>query len=257
VSETFAVPVRPGTLLDGRVVHAQPEAGHRSGIEPVLLAATVPAKAGERVLEGGSGAGAALLCLAYRQPEVAGVGVELDPALAALARRNAAANGFARLTFAAADITCFAPEGMFDHAMANPPWHVPTATPSPDATRERARRASPGLIAAWTAAIARPVRVGGSVTLVVGAGVMGEAMAALSGAGCGSLALLPLWPRGGVAAKLVLVRGIKAGRGPSRMLAGLVLHQTDGSYTEAVRAVLGQGAPLDYCFDGRGVMVGA
>jgi hypothetical protein len=36
-----------------------------------------------------------------------------------------------------------------------------------------------------------------------------------------------------------------------------VLHQTDGSYTEAVRAVLGQGAPLDYCFDGRGVMVGA
>ncbi len=238
--------VRRGTLLAGRVVHEQMEAGHRSGIEPVLLAASVPAKAGERVLEGGSGAGAALLCLAYRQPGMAGVGVELDPALAALAARNAAANGFSRLVFAAGDITHFTADGVFDHAMANPPWYTPTATASPDAARERARRASRGLIAGWAAALARPVRARGSVTLVVGAGVMGEAIAALADAGCGSLALLPLWPRAGVAAKLVLARGIKGGRGPSRMLPGLVLHQADGSYSEAARAVLSDAAALDF-----------
>ncbi|HJS85951.1 MAG TPA: SAM-dependent methyltransferase, partial [Acetobacteraceae bacterium] len=58
--------VTGGTLLGGRVRYAQPAEGFRSGIEPVLLAAAVPARPGECVLEGGSGAGAGLLCLAAR-----------------------------------------------------------------------------------------------------------------------------------------------------------------------------------------------
>ena len=83
-----------GHLLDGRVRYVQPRHGFRSGIEPVLLAAAVPARAGDRVLEGGSGAGAALLCLAARVPGVRGLGIEQDPALVTLAKRNAAANGW-------------------------------------------------------------------------------------------------------------------------------------------------------------------
>jgi len=63
-----------GHLLGGSVQYAQPRHGFRSGIEPVLLAASVPAKAGDRVLEGGSGAGAALLCVAARVAGVDGVG---------------------------------------------------------------------------------------------------------------------------------------------------------------------------------------
>ena len=82
-----------GYLLGGRVRYAQPRQGFRSGIEPVLLAAAVPARAGERVLEGGTGAGAALLCLAARVPGVHGVGIERDGTLVSLARRNASANG--------------------------------------------------------------------------------------------------------------------------------------------------------------------
>ena len=55
-----------GTLLGGRVRYAQPARGYRTGIEPVLLAAAVPAVPGQAVLEAGTGAGAALLCLAAR-----------------------------------------------------------------------------------------------------------------------------------------------------------------------------------------------
>ena len=47
------------SLLGGRVPYVQPTHGHRSGIEPVLLAASIPARAGHMVLEGGAGAGAA------------------------------------------------------------------------------------------------------------------------------------------------------------------------------------------------------
>ena len=59
----------------------------------MLLAAATDAAAGERVVEFGAGVGAAGLALAQR---VAGIDltlVEIDAALAALARENAALNG--------------------------------------------------------------------------------------------------------------------------------------------------------------------
>src|SRR5208282_2971379 len=108
-----------GHLLGGRVRYAQPRRGFRSGIEPVLLAAAVPARTGERVLEAGSGAGAALLCLAARVAGISGVGVERDPALTALAAHNAAANGWAELGFLAGDIAAVPDLGRFDHGFAN------------------------------------------------------------------------------------------------------------------------------------------
>ncbi len=76
-------------LLGGRVSYIQPAEGFRAGIEPILLAAAVPARSGERVLEAGSGAGAALLCLAARVPGVLGFGVEQEARLVLLAIDNA------------------------------------------------------------------------------------------------------------------------------------------------------------------------
>lgn len=236
---------QPGFLLGGRVRHDQPESGHRTGIEPVLLAASIPAQAGERVLEGGTGSGAALLCLAARVPGVSGVGVERDAGLAAVAAGNVAANGFAALSILAADLAEARPEGPFDHAFANPPWHEPAATVSPDPGRAGARRAPEGLFALWTHRLAAPLQHRGTLTLVVAAARLPACLAALSAAGCGSLAVLPLWPRERVAAKLVLVRGIKGGRAPFRLLPGLALHRADGAFTAEAEAILRDGAALD------------
>ena len=63
-------------------------AGYRAGVDPVLLAASVPARAGQSVLDLGCGAGVAALCLAARVPGLL-AGLEVQPAYAALARRNA------------------------------------------------------------------------------------------------------------------------------------------------------------------------
>ncbi len=232
-----------GTLLGGRVCHAQPRTGHRTGLEPVLLAAAVPARPGERVLEGGTGSGAALLCLAARLPGLRGVGVERDPDMAALARANAAANGFAGLDVLAGDLTELRLEGGFDHALANPPWHG-TGTASPEPLREAAKRGSPGLIAIWARRLAAPLRHRGTLTLVVAAAALPACLAGMVEAGCGSLAVLPLWPRAGQPAGLVLLQGVKGGRGPCRVLPGLVLHADDGGFTAAAEAVLRGGGAL-------------
>jgi tRNA1(Val) A37 N6-methylase TrmN6 len=234
--------VAEGTLLDGRVRHVQPVAGHRTGLEPVLLAACVPAKPGERVLEAGTGSGAALLCLAARIPGLRGVGVERDPAMAALARRNAAANHL-DITVLQADIAALQVDGRFDHALANPPWGG-EGTASPEPLREAAKRAAPGLFALWAARLATPLRHHGTLTLIIAAAALPASLAALEAAGCGSPAIVPLWPRAGQPARLAILQGIKGGRGPCRLLPGLVLHAAGGGFTPETDAILRAGAAL-------------
>lgn len=239
------MPVAPGTLLGGRVHHAQPVAGHRTGLEPVLLAASLPARAGDAVLECGTGSGAGLLCLAARVAGIGGLGIERDPAQAALARQNIAANGFADLTIEVADLATWTSPARFDHAFANPPWHDAAGTASPDAAREAAKRADPGLFALWAARMAVCLRPRGTLTMVVGSAHLPACLAAIGGAGCGSLSIFPFWPKPGRAARLVLLRGIRGGRGPARLLPGLVLHAPCGGFTDAAQAVLRDGALLE------------
>ena len=235
-----------GHLLGGRVRYAQPASGYRSGIEPVLLAASVPARANATVLEGGSGAGAALLCLAARVAGLTGIGVERDPALAALAAENAAANGAAGVAFMTAAVESAEPPGPFDHAMANPPYHAPDGTASPDPAREAAKRIQPDLLTAWASGLGRNLRRHGTLTFILPAALLPECLHALHAAQCPAVAIQPLWPKIGRPARLVLVRGQKLGRSPLRLLPGLVLHQADGRFSPEAEAILRGGASWDW-----------
>jgi tRNA1Val (adenine37-N6)-methyltransferase len=239
--------VTNGHLLAGRLRYAQPGAGYRSGIEPVLLAASVPARAGERVLEGGSGAGATLLCLAARVPGVRGLGLERDPALVDLAQRNAADNGFDALQFQQGDIEdLFVPgplKGAFDHVCANPPYHG-EGTPSPIPERETAKRAANDAVSLWMGALSAALRPQGTLTLILSAAQLPLCLRAMEQVGCGSGALLPFWPRPGRPAKLVLLQMLKGGRGTFRVLPGLILHEGEHNYTPAAQAIIRGGSAL-------------
>lgn len=245
--------VTDGHLLDGRVRYAQPAAGFRSGIEPVLLAASIAARPGQRVLEGGTGAGAALLCLFARVPGLSGVGIEVDPDQAALARANATANGFLSgapagaggMTVLAGHLETVVPDGPFDHAFANPPYHPASGTPPPDQARARAKMADADLLVSWSRALAQALRPRGTLTLILPVARLSDCMGAMATASCPAETVFPLWPKAGVAAKLAIVRGIKGGRGPLRLLPGLILHAASGRFTPETDAVLRGGAALD------------
>jgi tRNA1Val (adenine37-N6)-methyltransferase len=234
-----------GTLLDGRVRYDQFAQGYRTGIEPVLLAAWVPARDGQRVIEAGSGAGAGLLCLAARVAGVRGLGVERDPALAGLARDNAAANSWQdRLGFRCLDVAALPwdeDRGAFDHAMANPPWHDPEGSASPDPGRDGAKRSAVGLLGLWVGRLALCLRPQGTLSLALPAAQLAQAVLAFADAGFGSLRVLPLWPHEGEAAKLVIVRATLGGRAATVLAAGLVLHERKGGYTAAADGVLRDG----------------
>lgn len=233
-----------GHLLNGRVRHDQPTQGFRSGIEPVLLAASIPARPGDRVLEAGSGSGAALLCLAERIPGIEGIGLEREPALAALARDNAQADGRSGLSFVAADIRRPPVRGPFDHAFANPPYHLAPGTASPMRTRDRAKRADPTELALWAKAMAGMLRHRGTLTFILPAAHLPACLTAMTDAGCGIATIVPLWPRAGQAAKLLIVQAVQGGRMAMTLHAGLTLHLPEGGFTPAADAILRLGRGL-------------
>ena len=204
-------------FLGGRIALWQPRRGYRAAPDSVLLAAFVPARPGEAVLDLGCGAGAAALCLAARVPGLALHGLELQPAYAALARRNAAENGLV-LAVHDGDVAAM-PAALralsFDHVMLNPPFHA-GGTPSPDAGRAAAHGEAVPL-AAWIDAGLRRLRPGGTFALIHRAGRLGGILTALEGR-AGGAEVLPLAPRAGRPAVRVLVRARKAAKGP------LVLH---------------------------------
>ena len=238
-------------FLGGLVQIWQPRRGYRAGIDPVLLAASVPAAAGQSVLELGCGVGVAALCLGARVPGLRLHGIEIQPEYAELAQRNAVEND-AALAVTQADLRAL-PDALrmqsFDHVIMNPPYFDrDTGTGSDDPGRDMALGGDTAL-ADWLDVAARRLGPKGALTLIQRTDRLPEVLAALQGR-LGSVAVLPLVPRVGAAAELFILQARKSGRAPFRFCAQLVLHEgvehtPDGEkYSSSVTDILRNAAAL-------------
>jgi tRNA1(Val) A37 N6-methylase TrmN6 len=229
-------------FLGGRLSIAQPRKGFRAGHDTVLLAASVPAADGSHALELGAGVGVASLCLAWRVPSLRVTGIEIDPELVALAQENAERNGMAdRVRFESGDAATFGDGPAFDHVFFNPPFHPMSGEQSPSAGRDLAMRDASNAIADWTRNALALTRPEGTVTAILRADRAGEMLAAGDAKGT---VLFPLFPRAGEVPKRTIIQFVKGSLTPSRVAAGLILHEQDGGNTQAAEAVLRHGAAL-------------
>jgi release factor glutamine methyltransferase len=118
---TLDLEVSPATLI--------PRADSETLVE-AALAACPDKEAALRVLDLGTGTGALLLAVLSEFPAASGVGIDLKPAAAALAARNAARLGLAaRARFLAGDWAA-AVRGPFDLILCNPPYIESAAIPA-------------------------------------------------------------------------------------------------------------------------------
>ncbi len=236
----------------GGLLHLwQPRSGYRAGVDPVLLAASVDAQPGQRVLELGCGAGAAILCLGARVPGLRLTGVELQPAYADLARRNGAQAGLEVVT---ADLTDLPPDlrqRQFDHVIANPPYFDRSASRASGNARREPSLGESVPLSQWVRVAGKRLAPKGYAHFIHRAERLPELMRALAD-DMGSIEVLPLAPRVGRRAELIILRARKSGRAAFRLYPPLVMHEgprhlRDGdSYVPAIRAVLRDGAGLKF-----------
>lgn len=238
-------------VIGGRLILRQPLSGHRVGHDAILLAAATSAHAGDHAVDLGAGVGAAGLALARRVAGLSATLVEIDPALAALARDNAERNGFAdhvrvvcldvgapARAFAAAGLEA----GAADCVLMNPPFNTQTH-PSPEASRRLAYAAAHGVLRLWVHTALRLLRPSGALTLIWRADGVAEVLAALA-PGFGAVSLLPIYGKPGSPAIRILARAVKGSRAPLTLLAGLLLADAHGEPTAEAEAVLRGGGAL-------------
>jgi tRNA1(Val) A37 N6-methylase TrmN6 len=247
-SQSDAVEIVENAMLGGRVRLRQPAKGYRAGMDAALLAATVDAGPGQRVLEAGCGAGAVLMQIAARRPGAVLTGLERDPAMAALAGENAALNG-AAATIMEGDVAAgFRAMGLepFDWAVSNPPFFDdPGALRAPAPGKRGAWMADDGL-KAWTDFLLKGVREGGRIVVIHRADRLADLLALL-GEKAGSFGVRAIHPYADEPAKRVLVSAIRTGKAPLRLLPPLVLHDRSGNkHTAEAEALLRGEAALGW-----------
>lgn len=234
-------------FLGGKVQLLQPKIGYRAGVDPVFLAASVNALPGQCILDLGCGVGAAALCLGARIPDVELIGVERQPDYAELARRNGLETVCADLN----DLPLMIRQKQFDHVIANPPYFDRNASV---AARNLGREGALGEdtpLSVWMSVAAKRLKPKGYVHFIHRIERLPDLMAAVP-AVLGSIQVLPLAPRIGRKAELVIFRARKDGRAAFELFSPCILHcgerhERDGdSYMPEIKAVLRDGAALKF-----------
>ncbi len=230
-------------LLNGQVRLRQGAGGYRAGMDAALLAAACDAGEGQSVLDAGCGVGAVLLAAAVRRPGAHFVGLERDSAALELAQANIALNRLEdRVEVRAGDVeaplrACGLTSGQFDAALANPPFFDDERSLRGPAPAKRGAWIADGGLEVWTDFLTLAVREGGSITLIHRADRLGDILALLARR-AGSFQVRPVHPFTDAPASRVLVRAIRAGRAPLRLLPPLVLHPRAGpKHTPEAEAV--------------------
>lgn len=235
------------TFFDGRVSVRQHRKGYRFSVDAVLLAhaaslAAASQKPAARILDLGTGCGIIPLLLAARLPDARIFGVEIQPALAGLARENVAENRLAErvriLHRDLRELTHADVGGPVDVVAANPPYRPPgTGRRCPDGERDAARCEVHAGLADVLAAARRMLDPGGRFWIVFPAERCAELMDRMREFDIEPKTLRPVYSSPGTPARLVLAEGRRAGKTGLALAAPLILHDSAGEYTPEVAAM--------------------
>ena len=232
-------------FLNGKVMAVQPSKGYRAGVDAVLLAACVPARSGERILELGCGVGVVSLCLAARIPNLDITGIEVQPLYASLA----ASNGVTAVMADLRSLPNHIRNTQYHHVMANPPYFDRNeGSSAPDTGRDVAMGGNTPL-GDWLDVAAKRLAPKGYFTLILRIERLPEVLNHLQGR-LGSIIVRPISARNGDEPYLFLLQARHSGRAPFRLLAPLIMHEGTKhdkdceNYTRRVNNILRYGDAL-------------
>jgi tRNA1Val (adenine37-N6)-methyltransferase len=236
--------LREDGFLKGALRLAQPDSGYRFSIDAVLLSAFVRIKDGERVVDLGTGCGIiALIINHWHAPDVV-YGVEIQPELARLARRNVRENSVDRtVRIVEADMTSpmlLRTIKAVDVVVCNPPYRrVGSGRINPDDQRAAARHEIHITLDKLLQTAKQMLRTAGRFVIIYPASRLSDLMASMRAHGIEPKQLRFVHSRRGDPARLVLAAGTRNARSGLQVDPPLYIYKKAGLYTGEVAAYFG------------------
>lgn len=233
-------------VLNKRLALYQAEGGFRTSMDSVMLAAACPATNGQNILDLGCGVGSAGLCVLTRVENTSLTGLDIQDDHIEIAQKNADKNNFTnRIVFMQADIRNKLNIGTFDHVICNPPYKDAGAYVHADSSskaRAMGHYDEDQNLQDWITAAWHHIKGQGSLTMIHEAGQLDHILHSLyspkGGRRFGNVQVIPLYPKSGVSAKRVIVRAFKHKKAPCEITPGIIMHNSDGSYSVAAEEIL-------------------
>ena len=231
------------TFFNGHLRIAQPGSGYRYSIDAVLLAALPRLKAGQSLLDLGTGCGIIPLILAFRNKEVRITGVEVQPELAQLAEMNVLNNGLEdRVRILHEDLRRLSPDmigGPVDWIVSNPPYRrAVSGRINPDTQRALARHEIKVNLHQLIGTAKRLLKTGGRFAIIYPSERTVDLFSEMRLAGLEPKWLQCVHSQADGDAKLILVQAVMGGKAGLKIGRPLVVYGSDGGYSVAVQHMM-------------------
>ncbi len=225
------------TLFDGRIRCRQHRRGYRFSVDAVLLGNFIQPGPGDRILDLGCGCGIISLILAYRWPKVSITGLEIQPGLTSLAKKNVALNNWQEcIEIVSGDLKEIGKHieaGSFDWVVSNPPYRRPgSGRINLGDEQAFARHEQLADLAEVTKAADWAVKKKGRVDFIYPASRGAAVISELKNAGLEPKKMLSVFSYPGSKASLLIIEAVKQGGEEMIILPPLYVYQErDGEYS--------------------------
>lgn len=230
------------TFFNGQIRVKQSRGGYRFSIDAVVLAYYAEPRAGEKILDLGTGCGIIPLILAHRQPEITIYGVEVQAELAELAAFNARDNQLDdRITVFCTDMKLLKTDmttGPVDLVVCNPPFRKQgSGRINPDNQRAIARHEIKVNLGDIIQTSRRMLRTAGRLVIIYTANRLTDILFHMRTGGIEPKFIRMLHSRENTEAILVLIEGVKGGRPGLKIAPPLFIYGNGNDYTAEVESM--------------------
>ena len=237
-------------FLGNKLEILQLSEGYKGNMDSVLVAASVAAESGQRVLELGCGNGVALCCLLYRVGGLEVYGVEINQRESDLCRQNISANRF-KATIFNSDIATGIKElksVSFDHVFMNPPYFKRNSVKKSPIPSSRDAKVEAISLSEWLSVAKKRCKPKGKITIIQRVDRLPDIIKYLNG-DFGQITVQPISSFKDSSPKTVIVQATKCSSASFKLLSPKIVHKRDRIsgkvvYQDEFEKILRYGNPL-------------